>query len=345
MKNKKRRNVVSPWVLTLGILAIWIVGVVLGNVSNVLISKFIIGEQGRNFWIVIIYVVSAVIVGVSLAFLITHLTLNVLKDINENVNKIAEGDFTARLTPITKNPHINSAVYNFNEMVKQLNSVAVLKNDFISSFTHEFKTPVACIKGYAELLENCDNLTSAQKDYLKIIIEESNSLSYLAENTMKLAGLDSQTIVTDKKEFSLDGQLEECVLAFDKALKEKDLEVELKTVPARIKNDPYLIKEIWVNLISNAIKFSNVGGKIYIKLEREKNEYKISIKDEGEGICEENLKKIFDKFFQANESTSRKGLGLGLSIAKRICEICGGEIMVDSQVGKGSTFTVTLKKY
>ena len=113
-QNSKRKSVVSPVVLTLGLLALWVTGVVLGNVANVLISRFVIEEEGRNFWIVIVYIFTAILLGVSLAFLITHLTMKFLTEINENVNKIAEGDFTARLTPITKNPHINSAVFNFN---------------------------------------------------------------------------------------------------------------------------------------------------------------------------------------------------------------------------------------
>ena len=341
-KINKRKSVVSPIILTVGLLAVWVVGLVLGNVANVLISRFVIEEQGRNFWIVIVYIAVAIVVGVSLAFFITHLTMNVLSDINENVNKIAEGDFTARLTPITKNPHINSAVYNFNEMVKQLNSVAVLKNDFISSFTHEFNTPVSSIKGFAELLDGAENLTKEQKEYVKIIIEESKSLSMLAENTMKLARLDSQTIITEKKEFSLDGQLQECVLLFDNKLKEKNIEVEIFTLSARIKNDPYLIKEIWINLISNAIKYSEKGSKITVTLTKENGRYKVAIKDQGVGISEENLKKIFDKFYQTEGHKSRNGLGLGLSIVKRVCELVNAEISVESELGKGTVFTVIL---
>ncbi len=338
----RRKSVVSPIILTLGLLIVWVTGLVLGNVANVLISRFVIEEEGRNFWIVIVYIVSAILIGVSLAFLITHLTMNVLSDINENVNKIAEGDFTARLTPITKNPHINSAVYNFNEMVKQLNSVAVLKNDFVSSFTHEFNTPVSSIKGYAELLDGADNLTKEQKEYVKIIIEESKSLSMLAENTMKLARLDSQTIVTEKKEFSLDGQLQECVLLFDNKLREKNIELEISTVSARIKNDPYLIKEIWINLISNAIKYSRKGGKITVALTKEKGCYKVIVADQGVGITSENVKKIFDKFYQVEGHKSRNGLGLGLSIVKRVCELVGAQISVESKEGEGSSFIVTL---
>ena len=338
----KRKSVVSPITLTVGLLVVWVTGLVLGNVANVLISRFVIEEEGRNFWIVIVYIVTAIIMGVSLAFLITHLTMKFLSDINENVNKIAEGDFTARLTPITKNPHINSAVYNFNEMVKQLNSVAVLKNDFISSFTHEFNTPVSSIKGFAELLDGADNLTKEQKECVKIIIDESSSLSVLAENTMKLARLDSQTAVTEKRYFSLDGQLQECILLFDNKLKEKNLEIELNTVGARIKNDPYLIKEIWVNLISNAIKYSKKGGKITVTLKKKKDRYLVTVEDNGVGISKQNLKKIFDKFYQAEGHKSRNGLGLGLSIVKRVLELVGGEISVESEEGVGSKFTVTI---
>ena len=338
----KRKSVVSPITLTVGLLVVWVTGLVLGNVANVLISRFVIEEEGRNFWIVIVYIVTAIIMGVSLAFLITHLTMKFLSDINDNVNKIAEGDFTARLTPITKNPHINSAVYNFNEMVKQLNSVAVLKNDFISSFTHEFNTPVSSIKGFAELLDGADNLTKEQKEYVKIIIDESSSLSVLAENTMKLARLDSQTAVTEKRYFSLDGQLQECILLFDNKLKEKNLEIELNTVGARIKNDPYLIKEIWVNLISNAIKYSKKGGKITVTLKKKKDRYLVTVEDNGVGISKQNLKKIFDKFYQAEGHKSRNGLGLGLSIVKRVLELVGGEISVESEEGVGSKFTVTI---
>lgn len=337
---KNTKSVVSPWILIVGVLVIWVLGVVLGNVINVVTSKFVEGDEGRNFWIVLTYIIVAVLLGLGLAFLLTHIVMNVINDINVNINKIAEGDFTARLAPITKNPHINSAVYNFNEMVKQLNSVAVLKNDFVSNFTHEFKTPIASIKGYAELLENGDNLTKEQKDYLRIIIEESKSLSVLAENTMKLARLDSQTTTGNIKNFSLDGQIEDCVLLFDNKLKEKGIELETNLIPARIKNDPYLIKEVWVNLISNAIKFTGKGGKIAITLSRTKGGYLVKIKDNGKGMSEDALKHLYEKFYQEDKNYGDKGLGLGLAIVKRILEIVGGKIECESEIGKGSTFTV-----
>lgn len=340
IKFEKGKSIISPIKLIIGVLGVWVLGIVIGNFINIVTERYVVGEEQRNFWIVILYVVISGLIGVGLAMLISHITMGIVRDINININKIAEGDFTARIKPITKNPHINSAVENFNKMVNELNSVALLKNDFVSNFTHEFKTPIASIKGYAELLENSENLTEEQKEFVKIIVEESKNLSVLSETVMKLAKLDSQSELTSVKKFSLDGQLEDCVLLFDTALKEKGIEIELKTIPLRIQNDPYLVREIWVNLIANAIKYSKHGGKIYITLKREKNKVFVLIKDEGIGMSEETQKHIFDKFYQENKRDKNKGLGLGLSIVKRILEITGGTISVSSEMGKGTEFLV-----
>lgn len=342
IKFKKPESVVSPWLLTVGVLSVWVLGIFLGNIINMVTAKYIVDSEGRNFWIIIIYVIVSAAIGIGLAFLITKQAMNVVTDINDNITKLAEGDFTVRMSPITSNPHINSAVKNFNEMVKQLNSVAVLKNDFVSSFTHEFKTPIASIKGYAELLQSSKNLTEEEQEYIRIILEESNRLSMLSENTMILAKLDSDRIITDKREFSLDGQIEDCILLFDSAFKEKNLEVETNLISARIKNDPYLVKEIWINLISNAVKFSKRGGKIYVSLTQSNGGYIVSVKDEGIGMSEETQKHVFEKFYQADGSHSNKGIGLGLSIVSRIIELVGGEIECSSKLGEGTEMKVTL---
>ncbi len=348
MKSKHKitdKSVISPWVLTIGVLAVWILGIALGNVINVVTTRYvIISEENKNFWVVIIYVVASSIVGVGLAFLITKIALSKVSEINESINKLANGDFTVRIAPITKNPHVNAAVTNFNEMVKQLNSVALLKNDFVSSFTHEFKTPISSIKGYAELLECSDNLTKDQKEYLRIIIEESKVLSVLSENSLKLARLDNQVEAINKQNFSLDGQIEDCVLSLDGEFKEKGLDVELKLKPLKIKSDPYLLREMWVNLLSNAIKYSKKGGKIVVKSYREKDKIIVSIKDNGIGMNEETQKHIFEKFYQADKYYGGKGLGLGLSIVKRILELVKGRIECESELGIGTEFKVYLDK-
>ncbi len=348
MKNKHKitdKNVISPWVLTVAVLTVWVLGIALGNVINAVTTKYVVlSEENKNFWIIVIYVVASSLMGVGLAFLITKITMGKISEINESINKLAEGDFTVRMAPITKNPHVNSAIINFNEMVKQLNSVAVLKNDFVSSFTHEFKTPISSIKGYAELLEGSDNLTKEQKEYLRIIIEESKGLSALSENSLKLARLDNQVEANKKENFSLDGQIEDCVLSLDGQLKEKGIEVDLKLKPLKIKNDAFLLREVWLNLLSNAIKYSKKGGKISVKTYNERDKIVVSIKDKGIGMTEETKKHIFEKFYQADKYYGGKGLGLGLSIVKRILELVGGKIEVDSKVDVGTEFKVYLDK-
>lgn len=349
MKNKKSvvkiprlKSVVSPWVLTIGVLAVWVVGIVIGNVINVLTTKYGILEEQENVWIIIVYVVGSSAIGLALAFLITHLVFKIVNEINVNINKIADGDFTVRMEPITKNPHINSAVSNFNKMVEKLNSVALLKNDFVSSFTHEFKTPIFSIKGYAELLEGGDNLTKEQKEYIRIIVEESNRLSVLSEKTMKLARLDNQTEAGEFESFSLDGQIEDCILLLDNQLKEKNIEVDVKLKPIKIKSDKSLLKEVWINLLSNAVKYSKRNGKISIKLYRERDKVVVSIRDNGVGMSPDQQAHIFEKFYQADKYYGGKGLGLGLSIVKRILELIGGQIECVSELDVGTEFKVYL---
>lgn len=345
MKSKRKiadKSVISPWVLTIGVLAVWSLGIFLGNIINVVTNKYVIIEENKNFWLVVIYVGVSAVVGVALAYLLTKITMSKVSEINESINKLAKGDFTVRMAPIAKNPHVNSAITNFNEMVKQLNSVALLKNDFVSSFTHEFKTPISSIKGYAELLECSENLTKEQKEYLRIIIEESKSLSALSENSLKLARLDNQVEAINKEVFSLDGQIEDCVLVLDNQLKEKGVEIELKLKPLKVKSAPYLLREVWINLLSNAIKYSEKGDKIFVKTYREKDKVVVSIKDTGIGMSEETQKHIFEKFYQADKYYGGKGLGLGLSIVKRILELVNAKIECESELGEGSEFRVCL---
>lgn len=338
----KKKYIISPFKLTFAILITWMIGVLLGMEINNLIIKYVKFENISLYVLVVIaFVIGSTALGVPIALLLTHKGNKILNSINECIDKVSKGDYTARLEPITKNSDINGAIENFNKMVEQLNSVAVLKNDFISDFSHEFKTPIASIKGYAELLIDSNNLTEEQKEFLKVITDESNRLSKLSENAMKLAKLDSQTLVKEQI-FSLNGQLEDCVLLFDGKLKKKNIEVttDLKTVYYR--SDPDMIKEIWINVLGNAVKFTGENGKIDITLRQVGKKITVIIKDNGIGMDETTKKNIFEKFYQGDSSHSSKGIGLGLSIVSRILEIDGGKIECESEQGKGTTMIITL---
>ncbi len=344
IKIKKPEYILSPWRLTMGVLISWVLGIVLGVAINFIVVKYIKYATSVQYaFLVLAFILASFLIAMPIAYLVTYNGMKLINTLNKKLNQIAEGDYTARLEPITKSPQINTVVNNFNEMVEQLNSVSVLKNDFISGFSHEFKTPIVLLKGYAELLLESENLTEEQKEYASIIVKESERLSKLSENTLKLARLDSQPVIKDTSEFYLDGQIEDCILLLDNALKEKNIEVKTKLKKVKYTSEKDLIKEIWINLISNAIKYGKQNGKIEIELKKVQGEIIVTIKDDGIGMTEEQKKHVFDKFYQADVSHSSKGLGLGLTIVKRIVELANGTITCESVKNEYTIMTVRLK--
>ena len=343
LKFDKRKYIFSPITLTLGVLISWVIGIVVGITINYIIERYVPFDTEIQYVLLIMaFVLGSACVGFPIALLITRKSMNVLDNLNETINKIAECDFNTSLPPISQNEQISMVVNNFNRMIKQLASVSILKNDFISGFSHEFKTPIVSVKGYAELLKDNDNLTQEQKEYVKIIIEESERLSKLSEKTMLLAKLDSQSIVEQQEEFSLSGQIEDCILLLDNSLKEKNIEIESSLEDVNIVSSQDLLKEVWINLLVNSIKYTTSGGKITVSLKVKHNNAVIEIKDNGIGMTDEVKKHIFDKFFQVDNSHSQKGIGLGLSIVLRILELLNGNINCESELNQGTTMTVVL---
>lgn len=342
-KTKSSRYIFSPITLTLGILIAWVIGILCGiGIQYALNAIGPFDTEVQYSLMILAFVLGSALIGFPIALLITRKGVEILDNVNETINKIAVCDFNTSLPPISKNEQISKAVENFNNMIKQLSSVSILKNDFISGFSHEFKTPIVSVKGFAELLSDADNLTAEQKEYVKIIIEESNRLSKLAENSMALAKLDSQTIIEKKQEFSLKDQIEDCVLLLDESFKEKSVDVEMNLEDVSVSTSPDLVKEIWINLLTNAIKYTNDSGKISISLQKQNDMAVVKIKDNGIGMDEEVKKHIFDKFFQVDNSHSQKGIGLGLSIVSRILELINGSIDCESELNKGTTMTVKI---
>ena len=343
IKFKRRKYIFSPITLTLGILISWVVGIVVGITMNYIIERYVpFNTQIQYGLLVLAFVLGSACLGFPIALLITSKSAKIIDNLNETINKIAECDFNTSLPPISQNEQISMVVNNFNRMIKQLSSVSILKNDFISGFSHEFKTPIVSVKGYAELLKDNDNLTDEQKEYVKIIIEESERLSKLSEKTMLLAKLDSQSLIEDKKEFSLNGQIEDCILLLDNSLKEKNIELESDLINVNITSSPDLLKEVWINLLNNSIKYTNEGGKISVALKVKNGNAVVVVKDNGIGMTEEVKKHVFDKFFQVDNSHSQKGIGLGLSIVSRILELVNGAINCESVLNEGTTMTVVI---
>lgn len=258
------------------------------------------------------------------------------------MNEIANGNFDIVLPPVGENKFYNQIIDDFNKMVKELKSVQILRSDFISTFSHELKTPIVSINGFSELLLDEKTTDEEKKEYAKIIYDESARLSSLAKNTLLLSKLEGQTMISDKRVFSLDEQIEECVILFEKQIKQKKIEVITSLSRVSYFWDSNLLSQLFTNLISNAVKFSPEGGKIEIALTRKLGYVTVSVKDEGPGINKTEAEKIFDRYYQSESEHKSEGSGLGLAIVKKITTLCGGKIEVEGEKGKGSIFTVVL---
>ncbi len=254
--------------------------------------------------------------------------------------RVQEGDFTVRL-PDNQPGEMGELMRSFNDMTEALGSTAYLQKDFISSISHEFKTPIASIRGFAKLLQ-MPGLSEEQKaEYISMIAQESDRLSRLSETLLRLSALEQQTALASLSSFSLDEQLRQVILRLEPNWSHKDIDWQLDLQEVSITSDQELLNQVWVNILQNAIKFSSESSEIAVRVFRDGNAI-VEVEDHGCGMTEEAQQRIFDKFYQADKSRKQEGVGLGLSLVKRIVDMMGGEIKVTSQVGIGSTFRVEL---
>lgn len=288
-----------------------------------------------------ITIASVIVISVIMIQFATKKMLQPLRQLNEATKKVASGDFSVKLET-KRQDEVAELTDNFNEMVKELNSIECLQEEFVNNVSHEIKTPISSIQGFAKLLQD-EKLTNEERnEYAGIIIEESNRLLNLSSNILKLSKLQNQERITNKEEFSIAEQIRKSVSVLEPKWKEKDITFNVALQEKNFYGDKNLIYQVWMNLIDNAIKFSNQGGAIDIKIKNTDDKIEVMIKDYGIGMDENELKKIFDKFYQIDKSHSGEGSGLGLAITKRIVELSGGKIEVKSEKNKGTTFKIYL---
>lgn len=274
-----------------------------------------------------------------------HLIFHRITGANEQIkyvlNEIAKGNFDIQISA-TKSRYINKTIDDINTVLNELKSVKIMRNDFISDFSHEFKTPIVNINGFAELLLNENLSEEERKEYAQIIYDESNRLGKISQNILLLNKLNAQSVTPDKVSYSLDEQIRRCITQFMREIEKKELQIELTAPPIDFYGDEDLLKQVWINLLGNAIKFSPRGGHIFVEAKKTDNAVVIDITDEGCGMNEETQEHIFDQFFQADKSHKTEGNGLGLSIVRRITELCNGTLNVRSAPDMGTTFTIQL---
>lgn len=232
---------------------------------------------------------------------------------------------------------------NLNKMANELSKSEVLKNDFIANVSHEIKTPLAVIQNYAKALKNPSLDNEVKNKYLDNLTEACQKLNGLITNILKLNKLENQKLLPEIKEFNLSDLLANQVLQFESLIEKKEIDLVCEIEEDLfIKSEESYLEIIFNNLMSNAIKFSNPKGMIYVGLKKEKQNYHITFKDTGCGMDKETGKHIFDKFYQGDTSRSKEGNGLGLALVKRVIDIIGGSINVTSQIGEGTEFRITI---
>ncbi len=263
------------------------------------------------------------------------------KKISEAIHRISDGDYDVELNPAVLVPYAEVAD-EINDMATQLGSVETLRRDFINNFSHEFKTPITSISGFAHLLLEENVSEEERKEYLQIIADESDRLASFSSNTMMLSRLETQTEIPDQKPYSLDAQVRQAVILLSRQWSEKNIDMDVDLSPLTYTGNADLMMHVWVNLLNNAIKFTPEGRKITVRLEEKNGFAAVSVADTGIGMSREDLQRVFQKYYQADTSHASKGMGLGLSIAWRIAELAGGHIDVESVLGEGSVFTVKL---
>lgn len=310
-----------------------------GFIQNMILKKNVHYDPLEELWIAFPMVIIVTVI----SYFSSKNLFKYITKITNGIKEVSQGNFHVKLEVSKAGPY-QDVFQNFNLMTAELSSVEILKSDFINKFSHEFKTPITSIHGFAELLLNQEVPEADHQQYLEIIFNESKRLSELANNIMILSKLKSQEIVVEVKRFDLEEQLKQTVILLLPEINEKNLQLTLDLKSVFYKGNQEMMQQVWLNLLNNAVKYTQVGGEIALLVEETDKEIFVSFRNSGGGIASENLEKVFDEYFQQNQDESSQGLGLGLTIVQRILTLTKNTITVTSERDIGTTFKICLKK-
>lgn len=262
--------------------------------------------------------------------------------VNDAMKKVSQGDFSVRVDEDDTVGEIRELITSYNHMAEELSGIELFRTDFINNFSHEFKTPIVSIRGFAKQLERSDLTEAQRREYAHIIATESERLANMSANVLLLTKLENQQIITNKQRYSLDEQLRNCILLMEKQWSDKELDLRLDLDALDYVGDEEMMSHVWVNLINNAIKFSPRGGALEVSCMQVQSFIVVRVTDHGQGMDVATRTRIFEKFYQGDSAHATEGNGLGLPLVKRIVDLCGGKIAVDSLPGEGTSFSVYL---
>ena len=344
-KRKQRMSLSLLFAFVVGAVLVSAIGLAMMAVWGLTAMGVGGGEEEIGFGLSIALVgVISLLLGTLLSFLLAKIPLRPIHNLVDCMNRLAAGDFKTRLIfgpAIADHPTFREISDSVNKLAEELENTEMLRSDFINNFSHEFKTPIVSIAGLAKLVSRGLPDEQQQKQYLLAIEQESVRLASMATNVLHLTKIENQTILSGESEFNLSEQIRSSVLLLENKWEKKHTEFQLNFDEYMINADEELLKQVWINLVDNAIKFSPEYSLVSIDIALEQKELKVSISNEGEEIPPEHRSKIFHKFYQVDQSHATQGNGIGLAIVKRVVQLHGGRVEVECDAGR-VTFVVCL---
>ncbi len=344
----KRKRTLRFWFSSI----VWVLLAITGGTTAIIffILYGILASQAitvNAFLLIAAMTLSSILIGFVLAAFAPKFTFKRLTKISEGMREIAGGNFKARVHEADKADALSEfgeLERSFNQMASELDGIEIFRNDFINNFSHEFKTPIISLRGFARQLQSGELSDEQRKEYIDIIVAESERLANMAANILLLTKLENQQIVSEQTTYELDEQIRSCILLLEKEWSCKDIELDIELDPIKYTFNEEMLSHVFINLFSNSVKFTQKGGYISCRLFERDSDIIFEISDNGIGMTEETKARIFEKFYQGDKSHSGLGNGIGLNIAHRVVTLAGGNIKVESKHGEGSKFTVILPK-
>lgn len=296
-------------------------------------------------FILAFYVFSFIIATV-LTLYISRYILSPVEQLSDASKKVAHGDFTVQIPLDSDSDELNVTISNFNSMVRELRSIETLRDDFIANVSHEFKTPLSAIEGYAMLLQEKNLGDKEREECARKILQSTARLNDLTGNILLLSKLDNQNYPQENTTFSLDEQIRQAILMFESVWTKKQIDIDCDMPDVSFVGPQSLLNHVWINLIGNAVKFvkGDGSGRIIVRLTPNEKNVVVTVADNGIGMDEKTIAHIFEKFYQGDTSRRSSGNGLGLALCKKIVESLHGTITAKGTPGEGSVFTVVLPR-
>lgn len=335
-KRVRKKLGVQPYYMLIALAEI-VIAALVALLLNWLLESVLEFRLPPWLWVLVFSVVLSVVFG----WLLNVLFFSPITRLSRAMRKVGEGDFSLQLESSSRIREIRDTYDNFNLMTRELQATEIVQTDFVSNVSHEFKTPINAIEGYATLLQS-GQTSDEQAVYAEKILLNTRRLNELVGNILLLSRIDHQAINSNCTRYRLDEQVRQAIVLLEPKWDSKELELDVDLETLDYVGNESLLLHVWVNLIDNAIKYDPQGGLLRLRLQRQDNNAVFTIDDSGPGIAPEAQSHIFDKFFQADSSRMAEGNGLGLALVKRVLDICGGAVHVENLPEAGCRFTVIL---